>query len=238
MNKDIYSKSYIDHFLQADILTRLASSDKSVRFSELKEAGVENSLFMYHANKLIARGLVQKDGDGFSLTTKGARWVNYAGVFHMFSVLTPRPLIQFVIRDHQNRLLVATRKGQLKHHLNDYLLPGNIYRHGISLEDNVKLILRELFGDAKVPSPSLVTVADVIHKTGDDFVSHVLCYIYSLDLIKVPPIKDHPLFTADWVSLKDVTVDNPRYAKSIFLPTLIQKLPNIKPHESFVIKSQ
>ncbi len=237
MGKDFYSKSYVDHFLQADILTRLVNSEVPLRFSELKESGVENSLFMYHVNKLIARGLVQKADDGFSLTTKGARWVNHAGVLHMFSVLTPRPLIQFVIRCG-DQLLVATRKGQLKKHLNDYLLPGNIYRHGISLQDNVTLILQELFGDVALPKTSLITVADVIHTHGDDFVSHVICYIHSVELKTKPVLQDHPLFDAAWEPFDSVTIDSPRYAKSIFLPMLIQKLPTVQPHETFFVKNQ
>jgi hypothetical protein len=238
MKTDPYATSVIDHFLQANILAKLTTADRPLRFSELKEDGIENSLFMYHANKLIDRGLVQKDDSGFGLTLKGARWVNYAGILHSFRPLTPRPLIQFLIQDRQNNLLLAVRKGRLREFLNDYLLPGDIYRHGSNLEDNVKLILQELFGSVPLPQPTLLTTADIMHTFDDGFTNHVISYIFALAIPDGLRTLDHPLFNVEWVPMGSVTLDNQKYQKSLFLPTLLARLPVIQPQESFVIENK
>jgi len=207
-----------------------------MRFSELKDEGIENSLFMYHANKLINRGLVQKDEAGFGLTIKGARWANYVDSSLDLTPLTPRPLIQFIIEDGFGNILLAKRKGSLQQHLNDYLLPGNIYRHGYPLGDNVKQMLTELFGKDCGYQPEPATIADVIHTANDGFVSHIICYLFFVrtDSQKTP-VLDHPLFTTEWTPKDDIDHDNLKYRRSELLPLLFERLPSITPHETFLI---
>lgn len=239
MPKHLHNESYIDHFLQADILNKLAAADEPVRFSDLKQDGIENSLFMYHVNKLIGRGLVSKIEAGFTLTLKGARWTNYAGTLHDFSIMTPRPLVQFIIQDNAGNTLLAIRKGQLRKQLNDYLLPGNIYQHGLMLEENATAILREIFGETSLPATSLLTVADIIHSSEDEFVHHVISHIFTLHFNDIAPQpRDHPLFTTVWVPTKDIRADNPQFKRSMFLPELFSRLDAIRPHETFKIESK
>lgn len=235
MPKDSLYKP-VDHFLQAEIISRLAKSDGPVRFSELKDAGIENSLFMYHANKLIKRGLIQKERRGFSLTMKGARWANYVDTSYNLTPLTPRPLVQFIIEDTAQNVLLGVRRGSLKQHLNDYLLPGNIYRHGLPLADNVTLILKELFRGDCTLAIEPVTIADVIHTADDGFVSHVICYILRVktNSEKTQPL-GHPLFTTEWVPASGINRENPLYERSEFLPLLFERLPSIASHEAFLI---
>ncbi len=224
----------LDHFLQVEIISRLAATDKPIRFSDLKDAGIENSLFMYHANKLIDRGLIRKTKDGFGLTLKGTRWANYAGVFHDFAVLTPRPLVQFIIPDNHGNVLLAVRKGQLRQQLNDLLLPGNIYRYGLTLEESVSAILEEIFGPTQLPAARPITTADTIHTSEDGFVNHVISYIFMLQPMDAPPARiAHPLFTTEWWPVDDIRVDNPRFEKSMFVATLFDRLPSVQPHEVF-----
>lgn len=239
MAKKVYAHSYVDHFLQAEIISKLAVSEHPVRFSELKDNGIENSLFMYHANKLITRGLVEKNSDGFSLTVKGARWANYTGTFQMLTSATPRSLVQFVIQNDGGQVLFATRQGQLRQLLNDYLLPGNIYQYGKPLEENVKLILKDLLGDTPLPKAIPLTIADIIHEFEDGFVHHAISYIFSITLSKVPlsTIKPYPLFDVCWVPLKTVTADNPQFEKSTFLPMFFNRMSSLSPHETFLIRS-
>jgi ADP-ribose pyrophosphatase YjhB (NUDIX family) len=239
MAKHLHNESYIDHFLQADILNKLAVTEGPIRFSDLKQDGIENSLFMYHAKKLISRGLIAKTDAGFNLTLKGARWANYAGTLHDFSITTPRPLVQFIIQDNADNVLLAVRRGQLRERLNDYLLPGNIYRYGLTLEENAAGILHEIFDDMPMPSASLLTVADIIHQADDEFIHHVISHIFTVRLSDITPLSlDHPLFTAVWVEAKDIRADNPIFERSMFLPELFSRLHAIKPHEVFRIESK
>lgn len=233
--KHLQAQSNINHFIQAEIISRLAAADRPLRFSELKERGIENSLFMYHANKLIDRGIIAKTSEGFTLTVKGGRWANYAGVFHGFDVLTPRPLVQFIITDSNGNVLLARRKGQLRQILNDYLLPGNIYRHGFSMEENAAMILQELFEESSELSPELLTIADIRITSEDGFTNHVISHIFTLRVLgTTPSTKPHHLFGVEWVSKDSIVPSNQRYKKSPSLPELFARISNVKPHESFV----
>jgi hypothetical protein len=239
MAKHLHNEFYIDHFLQADILNKLTAADKPIRFSHLKQDGIENSLFMYHANKLIGRGLIAKTAAGFSLTLKGARWANYAGVFHDFSITTPRPIVQFIIQNDAGFVLLAVRKGQLRQRLNDFLLPGNIYRYGLTADENAAAILCEIFGDTPLPPATLLTTADIIHQFEDGFVHHVISHIFTLQLPdNAPELLDHPLFTTTWMATSDIRSDNPVFEKSMLLPDLFGRLRAIKPHETFRLESK
>lgn len=229
----------VDHFLQAEIIAKLAASESPIRFSALKDDGIENSLFMYHANKLINRGLVQKDDEGFGLTVSGARWANYVNTSLDLTPLTPRPLVQFIVEDTAGHILMGTRKGSLKAHLNDHVLPGNLYRHGLTLDDNMVRIRNELFGESCSYEAAPVTTADVIHTASDGFVSHVICHVFRITTdIEKTIVQDHPLFTTEWVDRNSITPGNPTYRQSEFIPLLFERLPGIRPHETFRITIQ
>lgn len=84
----------LTHHLQLDFVKKLAESPKPVSYSELKRPDIENSLFSYHLNKLLSNGLVQKEGDGYSLTVEGSRWLNDNG----FSLQTEEKLRVYIAR--------------------------------------------------------------------------------------------------------------------------------------------
>lgn len=226
----------VDHFLQADIIAKLAAADRPLRFSELKESSIENSLFMYHANRLIDRGLIEKKEVGFNLTLKGARWANYVDIQYDLTPIAPRPLVQFIIEDSAGNILMAVRKGSLKQRLNDYLLPGNVYRHGMTLADNVEAIHKELFREDSVCTAKPLTTADVIHRANDGHVSHVIVYIFRIQTnSEKTQVLSHPLFATKWVAKHDINRNNPTYKRSEFLPLLFERLPSVSAHETFLI---
>lgn len=63
----------LDHHLQRAIVYKLALAT-SLRFSELKPAGIENKLFDYHLKKAVRAKYVTKNSDGgYALTPEGRR---------------------------------------------------------------------------------------------------------------------------------------------------------------------
>ncbi len=63
----------LDHYLQRDIVYRLAFAD-GLRFSELKPDTIDNKLFTYHLKKVVAAKFVTKADDGsYTLTPEGRR---------------------------------------------------------------------------------------------------------------------------------------------------------------------
>jgi hypothetical protein len=128
---------YVDHYIQTDILSVLLRQGPK-NFSALKPAELENSLFMYHMRKLIARGIVEKKDGNFSLTAAGVRWLNKTGLGRG-EVEAPRCLVQFLVLA-DNRLLLSERQEHMAEHLNRYLLPGGLHSFGeTSLESAQKL---------------------------------------------------------------------------------------------------
>lgn len=63
----------IDHYIQKNILFRLAFED-ALSFSQLKPDDLDNKLFTYHLQKVVRAGFVEKNEDGqYRLTPRGRR---------------------------------------------------------------------------------------------------------------------------------------------------------------------
>lgn len=231
MTNDFLTKQYVDHFLQAQIIQQLAASDSPVRFSDLKENGVENSLFMYHANKLIDRGLIEKYNGGFQLTTKGARWANFTNSNLLSRVALPKPLVQCIIKA-EDSVLIANRTGSMKDLLNKYVLPGGLHHFGKSAEESATLFLQKLFAGS-VGTPSLITVADVIITHNDEFVYHTISHIFTVTLSgKIDP-ENTDKYEYNWVDIGSVKGTNPMFKDSQIVPTIVENQLTLKPYEIF-----
>lgn len=179
MTDSFLPQQYVDHYLQAEVIQQLLASDEPLKFSELKEEGVDNSLFMYHAKKLEKRGLIERAEGRFRITSKGARWANYAGQSFNKSPV-PRILVQCVIRSG-DQVLLAKRTGAMKDLLNGYLLPGRKHDYGISAKDVAEDLLKDLFTEG-FPPPELLTVAEVIVEYSDKFTHHSISHIHEVIL--------------------------------------------------------
>lgn len=228
---------FVDHYLQVALLARLANAGNALKFSEAKEAGIDNSLFMYHANKLIARKAITKGEDGFRLTALGARWINSVGHDMKHTSQTVRPLIQFVVRDNQDRLLVGSRKGQLKELLNDFMLPGGLHKSGMSADENAHRVAKNIFG-AHAPAPHFLSVVESINVYGDGFIYHSLSHVYTLQLTEADFIANDDRFNFEWIPLRQIHANNALFRKSPFLPLFVAKLQHnrLQPREIFRIE--
>lgn len=109
----------------------------------------------------------------------------------------------------------------------------------MSLDDNARSILYELFGNKLRPPAPLLTIADITHTDSDGFINHVISHIFTIEMPGVKPAtQEYPLFDVEWVPASTIVSDNPKYARSELLPSLFARLPSIKPHETFVIKNK
>lgn len=214
----------IDHYLQANILSRLANASAPVRFSDLKEDDVENSLFMYHANKLMKRGLISKSEDGFQLTLLGARWVNSVSPDSFKLKPTVLPLVQFIITDSRGNVLLSRRKGQLRELINDYVIPGGLHKSGATADETADNILTSWFPGQEL-HPKLLSIAEVIHSfEGDPIVHHSLTHIYEVKVESLKTPQDSKRFSFEIVPLEDIRADNPQFANNVFILEFFNKL--------------
>lgn len=216
---------YIDHYLQTAILLRLSDADRPLRFSELKEDGIENSLFMYHANKLIARHAIDKDENGFRLTADGARWINSIEQNMKNIQTTVKPLVQLVVRDGKGNLLVSGRKGQLKKLLNDFMLPGGLHKVGKSADENAAAVMAKIFKDP--PSAiHFLTVVESINTYSDGFTYHSISHVYTVDIDVHPQTIEDDRFEFKWMPISEINAKNTLFASSLFMPKFVEKLQN------------
>lgn len=228
-------KNLTDHYIQVDILAHLAKVESPVRFTDLKDPGIENSLFMYHANKLLDRGLITKiDGEGFSLTEQGASWINFIGFKHLQPQLSPRLLVQFVITNDNNEVLLSRRTGSMAKILNEYMLPGGLYKYGFSGYENARNQLKSFIADS-TPEIQLLTIAEAIQKNDADESYHSIAYIYGVEYNGVP-ISDDPQYELVWFKNAELVASNPKLARSRFITELFSRgLDTLQSNELFTI---
>ncbi len=188
-----------DHHLQLDILRKLFAATAPISFSALKEDGIDNSLFMYHMNKLIARKLVQKTDDGFALSQLGAHWVNTTGIDSLTPLMYPKVLVQLLVFC-DNAVLVGKREGAPGTLLNSYLLPGTAVHLGTSVQETANVYAQELGIETPL---SYSGQYEHIQKT-DDFWYHSICSLYTATLPERIDIVDKEAYTYHWLDRNDI----------------------------------
>jgi hypothetical protein len=231
MDENFLGKQYVDHFLQAQIIEQLVLSDKPLRFSELKEEGIDNSLFMYHANKLIDRGLIEKHEHGFRLTTKGARWANYASSNLISRKVSPKLLVQAIIKA-KDSVLIANRTGSMKELINECMLPGGLHHFGKSAEESMTIFLTDLFTEP-IDKLDLITIAEVIIGHDDEFVYHTISNIYAITLPDKYKPRNTEKFEYNWLDLNTVKKTSPLFKDSQIVPIIIKNQSSLKQYEIF-----
>lgn len=175
MADDVRIKALTDHYIQLEILAKLAKSEGPVRFTDLKDPAIENSLFMYHANKLLKRELLEKSDSGFALTSKGADWLNFVGEGSLLPQRSPRLLVQLLIINSDDEVLLSRRTGSMKRLLNEYTLPGGLYKYGETLEQNLARVAEHY--DCVADDFNLATIAETIASV-DHGLYHSIAYVF------------------------------------------------------------
>lgn len=186
---------HTDHVIQGKIIDSLHCNGTQT-FSELKPSDVENSLFMYHMRKLLARKIVEKSVDGFRLTPAGARWVNQTDEYQRI-VHTPRLLVQLiVIKD--DHVLISERVDHMAQHLNRYMLPGGIHRFGETTDACAERVARKFSLES---TPTRVGQVEIIIGKKQH---HSVVDIYSAPAPSLTYEFDDELFVVRFMPIADV----------------------------------
>lgn len=201
MKQPRLEESPIDHHIQAHILQVLFRDGGAVPFSGLKPDDVQNSLFMYHMNKLEGRGLVERAGEGFTITASAARWVNFVSPEKLKPRLIPRMLVKFLIfSPDKSQILISKRRSAAAEHLNQYLLPSGLQKYGVSFERSAQQIIQSLTGEQ--PALKELGIHETIFRYDDDYVHHSVSPFYeaTLDREEFPEDEHYEL---QWVSYEE-----------------------------------
>lgn len=194
----------IDHHLQQAIIELLRESDEPVRYTELKDPTIENSLFSYHLNKLLARGMVQKVNDGYSLTIEGARWVNDNGVSIRQSEAA-RVAVALLVRNEAGDYLIGQRTGQMKTTINDYITPSVRYSNDEDLPEQVQQVITKFIPEGCAIEQKDKGFVQLRATYIDDVVMRVLFYVTAVQVRYFEPMTPY-----EWLSREQVSaIDHP-----------------------------
>lgn len=164
----------IDHHIQRDILLRLAASH-GLRFSELKQDGMENNAFMYHLRELIKRGYVsQDDAKIYTLSPQGMSYFDTLTLTNVKPRRQPKLISIVALRNREGQYLMARRK--LHPNLDTWMFPSGKQHFGESPDNHARREIQEQFGgDDDVTRRGLMDLR-IYH--GDELVSHLTAHVY------------------------------------------------------------
>lgn len=182
---------FTDHHIQDDIVHKL--SGQSCKFSQLLPDGMEHSQFMYHMRKLIKADIVEKQGEHYCLTHRGAQL--YTARFQLQDTTRlHRVLIQFVVMRGDDILLIR-RKNYIAEKLNTMMLPGGAHFFMASSRTSAVQIAKQRSLQVGDFLCSLETIAPARQY-------HGLIDIYEAQIDKELVCGDE--YEAIWMSLADV----------------------------------
>ena len=214
----------IDHHLQSHVVRQLMTHGKQ-SFSALKPAAIENSLFMYHTRKLIARGIIEKTENGFQLTAQGARWANKTeATIHIAEL--PRPMVQLIVVQ-DDYVLLSERVDHIAKHLNRYMLPGTLHRFGEASQTSAERVADKL---GLTLTSSCVSHTEVIIPKNQH---HAIVDIYTAATPSIDYTFDDDLFTLRFIPIDTVLALPATEANAV--PQLIKAFINNLPCEQTYI---
>lgn len=197
----------LDHVIQKDIVHVLVTLGNA-RFSELKPKRVESNLFMYHLNQLIKRGLVEKHGTSYQLTTDGRMFVDRANLDRLVFRVQPKIVNILAVKSGKGNWLLLERLHEP--HLNRVGFPSGKLHYGETLEESASRELEEKSGLTGITLKLTGNVAmRFLNKKGDQTINHTIGYVYAAEIKGEPELKnDSPYWRSFWGTEKQLLTGN------------------------------
>lgn len=190
----------VDHHIQRQILRDLSKVD-FMRFRDLKPSDLDNNVFTYHLKSLVAVGLIQKKTNGYTLSSSGMTYLDYAAAKRLVPRLQPK-LITILVVQTDDKVALLERKTQP--YLGKFMLPSGKMHFGEKFEEHAKREAKEKLGlDVDLKMRGMVNI--LISKEGIP-ITHVVASVCALQLTSTPKI--HCLmeerFSAAWAKKSDL----------------------------------
>lgn len=166
------------HFIQRRIITSLANN-APLRFSQLLPPGMPNNTFSYHLKKLLEKGYVSLEADGYMPTRKALKTIHFEQSQGVRKV-GPRTISMIYITNKNNQILLVKRQNQPFKNL--YGLPSGLIHQNETLQEAAK---RELFEKTTIVTEEHLRLAAVLDfryleaESKDTFV-HAIAFIYRM----------------------------------------------------------
>lgn len=219
------------HFIQEQIIKKLIGAETFAKYSELRVEGIENDLFNYHLQKLVALGFIDKSELGYRLSAEGTRLTEDTlplGVIRQKADTFKLYSHGIVIRKDCNDLQILNRKRSKQPFYGDKGILGESVRKGQDVK--TALSTRLLAQAGVLVDPKDMKFAGILRKiTNDkegnlfsDFIFYIhFCLDYTNELDAA--LDDGNVF---WVDI-DQAIQNEKDSHHPF-PSLIEILKELK----------
>lgn len=209
------------HHIQRDLLRTLLFVP-SARFKDLKPAGMESNIFMYHLKTLIKNGYVEKLDDGYALTSMGKHYVDRANLESLHVRIQPKIITIVVLERDDGKLAILERLHQPFIGFKGF--PSGKVHYGESLQDAAKRELQEKTGLTGI---DLQLRGNFIMKfsRNEEIVNHIVGYVFYGQAPATLPLDfTAPLFRSYWGDSQELHEDN-RFKGHPELFELLEKTP-------------
>jgi 8-oxo-dGTP pyrophosphatase MutT (NUDIX family)/predicted transcriptional regulator len=209
------------HHIQRDILRSLLSAP-NLRFKDIKPAGLESNIFMYHLKTLIKEDLVEKTDGGYTLTSKGKHFVDRANLESLKVRIQPKTITILAIENTDGKLVILERLHQP--FINHKGFPSGKIHYGESLLQAAERELLEKTGFTGIP---LTFRGNFIMRYDKDgaTVNHIIGYVFSGTVTDNPPLDfRNEYFRSYWGTKEELYADN-RFKGHPELFELLNKTP-------------
>ncbi|HUB94014.1 MAG TPA: NUDIX domain-containing protein [Verrucomicrobiae bacterium] len=186
----------VEHYIQRNILRSLSRAGQ-LTFSQLRPDGIENGIFSYHLKQLVRDELVAREGDKYTLTADGIRYVSRATRTNIDVLPQPKLFCLLLIENESGEFILHRRNAQP--FLGSYTFPGGAVFFGENLKGLVDRQLLEKIGSL-LPMKHR-GIANLRLGEEGQILSHTYAHIYYHKVDGRPLIlsKDGR-FTPEWIN--------------------------------------
>ncbi len=167
-----------EHVIQIEILRKLLNADQ-LRFSQLKPAGTESNLFMYHLKQLIRHDMIEKTASAYQLGKAGKTFLDRSSLETLTLRKQPKIITILAVQNADKQWLVLERLHQPFLHYRGF--PSGKLHYGESLQEAAQRELKEKAGISNVALTLRGNVAmRFLHKDDRSLVAnHIIGYVFT-----------------------------------------------------------
>ncbi|MCU0667708.1 MAG: NUDIX hydrolase, partial [Patescibacteria group bacterium] len=177
-----------------------------LRFKDLKPAGMESNIFMYHLKALIKEGYIIKMDIGYTLTSKGKHYVDRTNLDSLIIRIQPKSITIIYVENEQGKMAILERLHQPFIGYKGF--PSGKIHYGESLDQSAT---RELYEKTGLVNKQLKLRGTFIMKfrNNKEIVNHIIGYVFA----GVAPIKEeldyhNKYFRSYWGDKSELYQDN------------------------------
>ncbi|HEX4662603.1 MAG TPA: NUDIX hydrolase [Candidatus Saccharimonadales bacterium] len=188
----------IVHHIQRQIIEKLTYAP-SLKFSQLKPAGLESNIFTYHLRQLITQKLVEKTDDGYTLAPAGLTYVDSLSFTNLKPRKQPKLVTVIALQNETGQWLLAQRK--IQPFIGRFMLINGKQHFGEAPEIHAERELQEKTG-LQIPLTRRGLADIQITNSNGTLLTHVVGHVYQGKANNASLPVDMDRFHYQWCDIK------------------------------------